>query len=111
MTRMIVSFHGIGIYDCLLIFSALVILCIAIARLNDIKRTQNSKRWYLRRIGLLMILAAMTMFIASYFTVTAPYWDPTRKLLMMWGFMVTWITTPQQPPFWKYISRNDPQGG
>lgn len=104
---MIINFHSIGLYDWLMMFAALVILLIALARINDIKPSQNSKRWWARRIGLLMVFVSMTMFIAAYFTVTAPYWEPTRRILMFYGFMISWITTPGQPPFWKYISKND----
>lgn len=104
---MIVNFHSIGWYDWSLMAACLVILMIALARINDIKPSQSSKRWWARRIGLLMVFGSMVMFIAAYFTVTAPYWDGTRKFLMLYGLMLTWITTPGQPPFWKYISRND----
>ena len=104
---MIVNFHSVGLYDWLLMLAAFVILLIAVARINDIKPSQNSKRWWARRVGLLMVFVSMTMFIAAYFTVTAPYWEPTRRALMFYGFMISWITTPGQPPFWKYISKND----
>ena len=104
---MIVNFHSVGLYDWLLMLAAFVILLIAVARINDIKPSQNSKRWWARRIGLLMVFVSMTMFIAAYFTVTAPYWDSTRRFIMLFGWMLTWITTPDQPPFWKYISKND----
>lgn len=104
---MIINFHSIGLYDWFMMFAALVILLVALARINDIKPSQNSKRWWSRRIGLLMVFVSMTMFIAAYFTVTAPYWEQTRRALMFYGFMISWITTPGQPPFWKYISKND----
>ena len=104
---MIVNFHSVGLYDWLLMLAAFVILLIAVARINDIKPSQNSKRWWARRIGLLMVFVSMTMFITAYFTVTAPYWDPTRRFIMLFGWMLTWITTPDQPPFWKYISKTD----
>lgn len=104
---MIVNFHSIGLYDWSLILAALLILMIALARINDIKPSQNSKRWWSRRIGLLMVFVSMVMFIAAYFTITAPYWDATRRILMLYGFLISWVTTPGQPPFWKYISRND----
>lgn len=104
---MIINFHAIGLYDWLLMLAALVILMIALARINDIKASQNSKRWWARRIGLLMVFVSMVMFIAAYFTVTAPYWNATMKFLMFYGFLTSWVTTPGQPPFWKYISRDD----
>lgn len=103
-----VHFSQIGLYDWSLIVAAFLIVLIAIARINDIKPSQNSKRWWARRFGLLMVFVAMTMFIASYFTETAPFYDLTRRFLLIYGLLISWITTPGQPPFWKYISRHDP---
>lgn len=104
---MIVSFHSIGFYDWVIIFAAFVIVLIALARLNDIKSSQNSKRWWARRIGLLMVFASMTMLIAGYFTIVDPIWHELKHGLMIFGFMISWVTTPNQPPFWKYISAMD----
>ena len=106
---MIVNFNTIGLYDWSLILGALLIICMAVARLNDIKRTQVSKRWWFRRVGLLMVFVSMVMFVAAYFTLAAEYWDATCRFLGVWGFALTWVTTPYQAPFWKYISRNDPK--
>lgn len=89
--------------------AAIIILITAVARLNDIKKAQSSKRWWLRRLGLAMIIAAMMMVVSSYFVVGTPYWVPIQRLLGLWGFALTWITTPGMPPWWRYISRNDPE--
>lgn len=97
-----------NLYDLLYCLGALVILVTAIARLDDIKRTQNSKRWWVRRVGLLLVTASMMMFIASHFSVGAAYWNEITKLMAIWGWALTWITTPGLPPWWKYITRNDP---
>lgn len=96
-----------NLFDVLCIIAAFLILITALARLNDIKRTQSGKRWWSRRLGLLFVTVSMVMFIASYFTVEAPYWSQIRQLLGLWGFAITWITTPGMPPWWKWISRYD----
>ncbi len=96
-----------SVLDMLCVLAAALILVTAVARLNDIKRTQTSKRWWVRRIGLLFVTTAMMMFIASYFTVATKYWWLILKLLTLWGFCLTWMTTPGMPPWWKYVARND----
>lgn len=98
-----------NLFDILCIIPALVILVTAIARLNDIKRTQYSKRWWIRRIGLLFVSVAMVMAIMSYFTIASPYWNPSMKFLGLWGFALSWLTTPGMPPWWRYISKYDPK--
>lgn len=96
-----------NLFDILCIIAAFLILITAVARLNDIKKVQSSKRWWTRRLGLLFISVSMVMFIASYFTTATPYWNDICQLLGLWGFALTWITTPGMPPWWKWISRYD----
>lgn len=96
-------------FDILCIIAALILLVTAVARLNDIKRSQSSKRWWFRRFGLLLVTICMVMFIASYFTTAVPYWKEIMQMCGLWGFALTWITTPGMPPWHKYISRHDPK--
>lgn len=98
-----------NLIDILIVIAAFVILITALARLNDIKRSQNSKRWWVRRIGLLFVSVSMVMMIASYFTVATPYWNQVMRILGLWGFALTWVTTPGMPPWWRWISRYDPK--
>lgn len=98
-----------SLFDIACTFAAVFILVTAVARLNDIKRTQTSKRWWVRRLGLLLISVSMIMLIASYFTVAAPYWNAIMRLTGLWGFALTWATTPGMPPWHKFISRHDPK--
>lgn len=96
-----------NLFDILCMIAAFIILITALARLNDIKRSQNSKRWWVRRVGLLFVSVSMVMFIAAYFTIGTPYWNEVMKFLGIWGFALTWVTTPGMPPWWKWISRYD----
>lgn len=96
-----------NLFDVSLIIAALLIFITALARVNDINKTQMGKRWWVRRIGLLFVATAMVMFIASYFTVATKYWFSAMKFFTLWGFCLTWMTTPGMPPWWKYISRYD----
>lgn len=97
------------IFGIFCIVPALAILATAAARLNDIRRSQKSKRWWVRRLGLMLISVSMMMLISSYFTTGTPYWSQIMRLCGLWGFALTWITTPGMPPWWNWISRNDPK--
>lgn len=96
-----------NLFDILCVIAALLILVTALARLNDIKRMQNSKRWWTRRFGLLLVSVSMVMMISAYFTTGTPYWNQIMRITGLWGFALTWLTTPGMPPWWKYISRYD----
>lgn len=93
-----------NLFDIVCCITAVFILVTAVASLNDIKRTQTSKRWWTRRLGLLLVSVSMILIIASYFTVAAPYWNAIMQLTGLLGFALTWLTTPGMPPWWKYIS-------
>lgn len=95
------------LYDFLYCFAAAFIMVTAIARLNDIKRTQVSKRWWVRRLGLMATIVSMAMFIASNFTIGAKYWNELTKLMAIWGWALTWATTPGLPPWWKYFPEQE----
>lgn len=97
-----------NLFDLMCVVAALIILVTAFARLNDIKREQKSKRWWVRRVGLLMVIVSMVMLIASYFTISAPYWSQSVRFTGLWGLALSWLTTPGMPPWWKYISKYDP---
>ena len=96
------------IFDILCVIAAVIILITATARLNDIKRERTEKRWWIRRVGLLLVAVSMVLLIASYFTVSSPHWNDIMRLCGLWGFTFTWVTTPGMPPWWKWISRYDP---
>lgn len=100
-----------SIFDILIVVAALLIFLTAVARLNDIKCSQNSKRWWVRRIGLMLVTVSMVMVIASYFTLATPYWYQVQRFTGLWGLALTWFTTPGMPPWWKYISKYDPKVG
>jgi len=99
----------VNLFDVMCVIPAVILFITAIARLNDVKRQQSSKRWWVRRFGLLLVSVSMVMLVASYFTVGTPYWNQIMRLTGIWGFALTWLTTPGMPPWWKYISKYDPK--
>lgn len=98
-----------NLFNIVCIIAALIILVTAVARLNDIKRSQSSKRWWVRRSGFGLTSVSMLMFIASHFTISSPHWDAIMLITGLWGIALTWLTTPGMPPWWKYISKHDPE--
>ena len=98
-----------NLYDLLCVLAAFLILVTALVRLNDIGREKTSKRWWTRRLGLLLTFASMAMFISAYFTAYAPYWKQIQVAMFLWGVLLTWMTTPDMPPWHKLITRYDPK--
>ena len=74
----------------------------AAARLHDI--TELSKRWFVRRLGMILVAAgALALIIAPVmgYSNSFPTW---RASCLYWGFALSWLTTPGMPPWWKYIN-------
>ena len=80
-----------------------VIALTALARVNDIGVEKTSKRWQLRRIGLVLTGAAAVMLLASYWTPNSLL-IPWRAVVMVYGVAFTWLTTPEMPPWEDYMT-------
>ena len=79
-----------------------IIAVTALARVNDISENKKGHVWNLRRLGLSFSgAAAVSMMFTPWMYEEFPSW---RGLLLAWGFAMTWITTPDQPPWWKKIT-------
>lgn len=81
----------------------IIILLTAIARLNDLGTEKHSKRWQVRRMGFIFAGVAALGFILTPFE-TIPQYASWKGLLLHWGVALTWFTTPNMPPWWKYIN-------
>lgn len=81
-----------------------VIWLTAVARVNDI--TARGRRWHIRRFGLVLCgTAAFTILAKPLFPpVDFPSWF---EVMLRWGFALTWFTTPNMPPWHKFISGED----
>lgn len=93
---------GIGTY--LASLPALAVLALtSLARVNDIGEDKTDWHWQLRRIGLTLVGVAAVVLACTPLVHTEAY--PTWKgLAMYYGFALTWITTPNMPPWWRYVS-------
>lgn len=82
---------------------ALAILALtAVARVHDI--TASGGRWFVRRMGLILVAAAAVALAFAPmlgYTASFPSW---RQVALYWGVALTWITTPNMPPWWQYVS-------
>lgn len=83
---------------------ALVILVTAVARLNDMGKENHNWNWWARRVGMILVALSCLLIIASPFS---EYQVGFINFSLMLGIMLAWITTPQQPPWWRYITKGD----
>lgn len=80
----------------------IVIGLTAAARLHDI--TDLGKRWFIRRLGMILVASgALALILAPLlgYSNSFPTW---RSSCIYWGFALSWLTTPNMPPWWKYIN-------
>lgn len=83
--------------------SLLIIAITALVRVNDISQNKRGAVWNLRRIGLSFAGAgAFSYVFTPWMGGEFPSW---ASIILSWGFALTWITTPDQPPWWKKITR------
>ena len=81
-----------------------IILITAIARVNDISKELQSKRWQARRVGLAVSAGASAALLAAPL---AGAYMSCGTAALIWGFALTWLTTPGMPPWWRWISGRD----
>ena len=84
----------------------LIIFLTAAFRINAIEMTQNTFIWWLRRISLVASATIAVMMVASPFTEsTYRFSDPTwRGFMISFAWAMTWITSPNQRPWWLWLS-------
>lgn len=80
---------------------ALICALTSLARLNDIGVECHSKRWHIRRFGLILAGAGSVMYLASPIIGEFPTW---RSVVFVWGVGLSWLTTPNMPPWYAYIT-------
>lgn len=91
----------------LTVFPALIVVVTAYARLNDIDTDMASARWNVRRYGLgLTGMFALWVLARPFIGEGFPPWG---MVFGVWGFALTWLTTPHQPPWGRWM-RDDYSG-
>lgn len=79
----------------------LILIVTCIARVNDIGRSREF-RWHVRRLGFTLVGAASCWFILSPLG-NFQYVGETA-LAFLAGHSMVWVTTPNMPPWWRYIT-------
>lgn len=82
---------------------SLIVAITALARVNDIGVERMGKRWQVRKVGLIMAGAGAVMLLATPI-VESPSFPTWRAVILMWGFALAWLTTPDHPPWDYYIT-------
>ena len=80
----------------------LIIILTALARIEDL--TDLHLRSRVRRIGLAMVGSGSVVFCMAPFVPSIGDFPTWKAVLLVWGVALTWLTTPSQPPWWKYIT-------
>lgn len=87
---------------CLTLAPLAVILLTSIARINDISNESVGAYWNVRRCGLILVaLFGANIGVAPF----GPEQDFPNwwRVVGVWGFALTWLTSPHQPPWPQYI--------
>lgn len=80
----------------------LIVALTALARVNDITLEKTGRNWQLRRLGFCMAGTAAVMLAGGPLTSSEPMsW---RSVFTYWGVALVWLTTPNMPPWWRYVS-------
>lgn len=85
-----------------LLVSLTIIILTALARLNDIGRDKMSKRWHVRRFGL--VLVGFSSAVVGLWTMIDRPIGPFLLTSFAVGVAATWLTTPGHPPWWQFIT-------
>lgn len=81
----------------------LIILITAIARLDTIGQEKVSYNWQMKRMGFVLIASLALVYGLIPFGSSGMF--PTWLFSgMMWGLALTWLSTPNQPPWWRFIT-------
>lgn len=83
--------------------AVLAIIVTCVARLDDIGLEQRAANWQARRLGLILTAVGCIYLLLGPFSedVIFPGWIGG---MIAWGVTLTWVTTPNMVPWWKFIT-------
>ena len=77
----------------------------ALVRANDITMEKSEWHWQLRKLGFAMAGIGAALYVLSPLLQAGfPSW---RSVIVVWGVALTWLTTPNQPPWAQYIFKGE----
>lgn len=85
----------------------IVIMITAWCRVTDMSACNLGWHWQARKVGLALAGSGAAAVMVAPFTTHQlfPGWE---VLIMMWGFALAWLTTPNMVPWWRYITGTTP---
>lgn len=81
----------------------LILVLTALARVNDLGKQYSGWRWQVRRLGLILAGTGAATLLLSPLS-SNPIWPSWVGSMISWGFAAAWVTTPNMPPWHRYIS-------
>lgn len=81
--------------------AAVIVAITALVRGNDLPVEVETWRGHVRRAGFYFTGVYAVSFI---FRPLSGDWPGWYSLLALWGGAGTWLTTPNMPPWWDYVS-------
>lgn len=89
---------------------SIVIIITAWCRVNDMSANNLGWHWQARKVGLALSGSGAAVIMVAPFTST-PLFPGWEVLIVLWGVALSWFTTPNMVPWWKYITGTVPQEG
>jgi hypothetical protein len=80
-----------------------LMLITAWARLNDIGSHQISFRYQVRKLGLILVIAACCGMLVKPWVARVMDWPSWNEVMLRCGVNFVWMTTPMMPPWNRYI--------
>lgn len=80
-----------------------VILATAIARLDTIGQDKVAYHWQMKRTGFVLLASLAIVFGLLPFG-SEPMFPTWLFSGVAWGLALTWLSTPNQPPWWRFIT-------
>lgn len=81
--------------------AAAIVAITALVRGNEIPVEVDSWRSHMRRAGFFFAGIGAVSFMISPLK---GFWPGWNAWFMMWGIACAWLTTPNMPPWWEYIT-------
>lgn len=81
--------------------AALIVAVTALVRGNEIPVEVDSWRSHMRRAGFFFAGIGAISFMISPLK---GFWPGWNAWFMVWGIACAWLTTPNMPPWWNYIT-------
>lgn len=75
----------------------------AVARVNDIGAELHTARWHVRRLGLVLV-GCGCIGVINQITQDWNKYPTWNEVVLRVGFALTWMTTPNMPPFFHFIA-------